>query len=152
MKNTSLRICPDHTYHSCDTNRIRLRRSKYVSVHMKTGYESQILGNELLSYYKKSFVRMCVAGFVAVWLCPLAKNSRDCRLVRARAGHCTHRAKRGHCTWRDMPSEARCGFRNMRAGDKAERSEVWVTDNESRTKRGVGYAMLVSIILNNIFF
>ena len=57
----------------------------------------------------------------------------------------THRAKRGHCTWRDMPSEARCGFRNVRAGDKAERSEVWVTDNESRAKQGVGYAMLVEM-------
>ena len=51
------------------------------------------------------------------------------------------------------PSGARCGFRNVRvgefrnvrAGDKAERSEVWVTDNESRAKRGVGYAMLVLI-------
>ena len=51
------------------------------------------------------------------------------------------------------PSEARCGFRNVRAGDfrnvragdKAERSEVWVTDNESRAKGGVGYAMLVII-------
>ena len=50
---------------------------------------------------------------------------------------------------------ARCGFRNVRAGefrnvragDKAERSEVWVTDNESRAKRGVGYAMLVIMIL-----
>ena len=36
----------------------------------------------------------------------------------------THRAKRGHCTWRDMLSAARCGFRNVRAGGKAERSEV----------------------------
>ena len=58
--------------------------------------------------------------------------------------------ERGHCTWRDMPSAARCGFRNVRAGDKAERSEVWVTDNESRAKRGVGYAMLVLIIITMI--
>ena len=43
------------------------------------------------------------------------------------------------------PSEARFGFRNVRAGEKAVRSEVWVTDNESRAKRGVGYAMLVLI-------
>ena len=57
------------------------------------------------------------------------------------------------------PSEARCGFRNVRAGefrnvravDKAERSEVWVTDNESRAKRGVCYAMLVFIIVTLIF-
>ena len=43
------------------------------------------------------------------------------------------------------PSEARFEFRNVRAGEKAVRSEVWVTDNESRAKRGVGYAMLVLI-------
>ena len=51
---------------------------------------------------------------------------RVCGCVRARAGH---------CTWR--------------AGDKAERSEVWVTGNESRAKRGVGYAMLVQIKMEN---
>ena len=53
------------------------------------------------------------------------------------------------------PSEARCGFRNVRAGefcnvragDKAERSQVWVTDIESRAKRGVGYAMLLVIMI-----
>ena len=52
------------------------------------------------------------------------------------------------------PGEARCGFRNVQvcefrnvwAGDKTEQSEMGVTDNESRAKRGVGYAMLVLII------
>ena len=46
-------------------------------------------------------------------------------LVTARGG------RAGHCT--------------LRAGDKAERSEVWVTDNKSRAKQGVCYAMLVDI-------
>ena len=67
------------------------------------------------------------------------------KVRRARAGHCTWRGVGyGHCT------VTACGFRNVRAGefcnvragDKVERSEVWVTDNESRAKRGVGYAML----------
>ena len=90
---------------------------------------------------------------MGLWLCGFVAVSGH-GLVTARGGRVraerregwvTHRAKRGHCTWWDMPSEARCGFRNVRAGDKADRSEVWVTDNESRAKQGVGYAMLVSM-------
>ena len=44
-----------------------------------------------------------------------------------------------------MAAPSECGFCTVRAGDKAERSEVWVTDNERRAKRGVGNAMLVHI-------
>ena len=57
------------------------------------------------------------------------------KVRRLRAGHGTWRGVGyGHCTVtaRGAPSEARCGFRNVRAGefrnvragDKAERSEV----------------------------
>ena len=36
-------------------------------------------------------------------------------------------------------------FRNVRAGDEAEQSEAWATDNESRAKRGAGHARLVVV-------
>ena len=62
---------------------------------------------------------------MCLWVCGFVAVSGH-GLVTARGGRASH------CTWR--------------AGDKAERSEVWVTDNESRAKRGVGYAMLVGII------
>ena len=75
---------------------------------------------------------------MAGWRCSRAKNSRDCRLVRYPhvAGGCGPSTASfglaGHSmvTARGAPSEARCGFRNVgagefrnvRAGDKAERS------------------------------
>ena len=97
--------------------------------------------------------------FVDLWVCGFVRaDDISMKVRRGRAGHCTWRGVGyGHCTWRAgwsgvgyALSEARCGFRNVRAGDKAERSEVWVTDNESRAKRGVGYAMLVIIIIKTI--
>ena len=73
------------------------------------------------------FVAVWVCGSVGLWLCPSTGWS-----LHVAGGLVTaHGGRAGHCTWR--------------AGDKAERSEVWVKDNECREKRGVGYAMLVLI-------
>ena len=68
-------------------------------------------------------------------------------LVTARGGRV--RVERSKVTARSLHVAGyaeRSGFHNVQAGDKAERSEVWVTVNESRAKRGVDYAMLVCII------
>ena len=60
-----------------------------------------------------------MGGFVAV---SGPKNSRDCRLVRARAGHCTWRADAGRAQQGVgyAPSEAR----SLHVAGNAERSEV----------------------------